>query len=277
MKKIYYLIFLAIGISGCSVESIDSTEELSTADAKIKIQVASNPMDLYSGPNLKGTVSVWNDCDNLYVKLTPTKNFDELDVKLGIFEGGNLPSENGASGQMQYSEINAVNSGTDLLWTFNIENEGYDTESNLNLFFRGWGDWIGISALGDKNNAPTYHVFNFSFTGLDCGVCEESFSYVVDDENYTFNYTPSEDMKNAALVFTFAQSVAIEGLVDWTKNGSTMQHEMDLNACEEYSWMVTLKKDCSGNSQNSNVWTDFKVNDVSKKNENTPNLTQNCR
>ncbi len=34
---------------------------------------------------------------------------------------------------------------------------------------------------------------------------------------------------------------------------------MELTACETYSWTVTITPDCSGKSNNSNVWTDFKV------------------
>ena len=37
MKKLTYLLFLAIGVTACSVESLDSTENLLTADAKVKL------------------------------------------------------------------------------------------------------------------------------------------------------------------------------------------------------------------------------------------------
>lgn len=40
MKKLTYLLFLAIGVTACSVESMDSTENLVVADAKVKITVA---------------------------------------------------------------------------------------------------------------------------------------------------------------------------------------------------------------------------------------------
>ena len=52
MKKIYYLIFLAIGFSGCSVESLDSTEVLFTADAKVKLTAVQNfvvPTEICAG------------------------------------------------------------------------------------------------------------------------------------------------------------------------------------------------------------------------------------
>lgn len=272
MKKIFLLIFLAIGISGCSVESLDSTEVLTTADAKFTTQSPKNPMGIYSGPNLKGTVSITHDCDNLYVKLTPTGDAPTT-VKLGIFKETNLPNENGYAGEMHYG----LEDGKDLLWTFNIAENGYNTASNLNIFFTAWGgSWIGTNTLGNKPHAPNYSVFNFDFSNLDCGGCDESFSYSTNNENtYTFNYTPETNMENAALVFTFAQSVAVSGLSTWTNNGSTMQKTMDLNACQQYSWTITLLKDCAGNSPNSNVWTDFTVNKVSKKGD-MKNITQIC-
>jgi hypothetical protein len=36
MKKLIYVAFLAIGITGCSVESLDSTDNLLTADAQLE-------------------------------------------------------------------------------------------------------------------------------------------------------------------------------------------------------------------------------------------------
>ncbi len=41
MKKLTYLLFLAIGVVGCSVESMDSTENLLTANASSKLLAAS--------------------------------------------------------------------------------------------------------------------------------------------------------------------------------------------------------------------------------------------
>jgi hypothetical protein len=51
---------------------------------------------------------------------------------------------------------------------------------------------------------------------------------------------------------------------------------MDLNACQTYTWTVTLTANCSGNAKQSNVWTDFKVNEVSKKNNPEDKFIQVC-
>lgn len=106
---------------------------------------------------------------------------------------------------------------------------------------------------------------NFQVTEVvveNCG-CEESFDYEKNENgSYTFTYIPEETISNANLVFTFAQGVAVSGLDGWETKGSTRQTTMELIACETYSWTVTLTPDCSGHSNNSNVWTDFKVASV---------------
>jgi len=40
---------------------------------------------------------------------------------------------------------------------------------------------------------------------------------------------------------------------------------MDLEKCDVLEYTVRLSPKCQGNSGSSNVWTDFKVNEVSKK------------
>jgi len=112
----------------------------------------------------------------------------------------------------------------------------------------------------------------------NCDDCDESFSYLDnDDETYTFTYIPGEDMESALVVFTFAQSVAVTGFDEtWSNNGQTMQKEMDLVACAVYTWTVTMTKDCNGSTPNNNVWTDFKVDNISKKNLDTPNIVYPC-
>jgi len=113
---------------------------------------------------------------------------------------------------------------------------------------------------------------------INCDDCDESFSYLEnEDGTYSFTYIPSEDQENALVVFTFAQSVVITGFDEtWNNNGQTMQKEMDLVACETYNWTVSMIKDCNGSSPNNNVWTDFKIDTISKKNIDTPNIVYPC-
>lgn len=102
--------------------------------------------------------------------------------------------------------------------------------------------------------------------------CEESFTYIVnEDKSYTFTYTPAEDLTDQLVVFTFAQGSYVSGLpVEFEQNGNngqTYSATLSFKECEPVSWTVNLTPNCSGNSGHSNVWTDFKVNDVSKKGE----------
>lgn len=124
----------------------------------------------------------------------------------------------------------------------------------------------GVSEGIGKTNVQS---FDYSLRERCAVECEESFSYTEnEDGSYTFTYKPDEDMADQLVVFTFAQGTVVVGLDEtWSTNGSTRQKTMSFTECETVSWTVTLTPDCSGNSGKSNVWTDFKVNDVSKKGE----------
>ncbi len=236
MKKIYYLIFLAIGVSGCSVESLDSTENLLTADAK--------------------------------VKLTEVQNFVvPTEVCAGVEAAFSFEAQVGTNLQVQQLIAG------EWVQVYKIS-QSTSNPQNFNLSFEEAGDYslrykIGSGGFTEK-----------SVTVLNCNVCEESFSYIDNkDGTYIFTYTVGEDMDAAEVVFTFAQGAYDSGLSeDFSQNGNgqTYKATMDLQKCDVLEYTITLQANCSGNSPNSNVWTDFKVNDVSKKNENTPNLVQSC-
>lgn len=121
----------------------------------------------------------------------------------------------------------------------------------------------GVSGGIGKTNVQSFDYFLREL----CPGCDESFTYTANGANsYTFTYTPAEDLTDQLVVFTFAQGTVVTGLDEsWSTNGATRQKMMSFTACEPVSWTVTLTPDCSGHSNNSNVWTDFKVNDASKK------------
>ena len=115
--------------------------------------------------------------------------------------------------------------------------------------------------------------------------CTPGFTYV-DNGNgsYTFTLVPDEDVEDALLQFTFAQGVAVSGLNGFTHNGnpndpksSVWSATMDLNECETLTWTVTLTADCNGRSGASNVWTDFKINDISQKADSEDKFVQDCQ
>ncbi len=232
MKKLTYLLFLAIGVMGCSADALN--EDLIVADAKFKVTVA-----------------------------------ESFNVPEGICAG--VPA--------QFSFAAAVGTNLQVQQLINgVWVQVYQTSQS-----RSNPQTFELSFAEAGSYSLRYKIGNGGFTNAspvmvsNCNDCEESFSYSTnDDGSYTFTYVPAEDMDDAEVVFTFAQSVAVNGLDGWNKNGQTMQNSMDLDACTTYEWTVELLKNCNGNSNNSNVWTDFKVNDVSRKNDATPNITENC-
>lgn len=121
----------------------------------------------------------------------------------------------------------------------------------------------GVSGGTGRTNVQS---FDYYLREL-CPGCDESFTYTANGNNsFTFTYTPAKDMIDSLVVFTFAQGTVVTGLDEtWSTNGSTRQKTMSFTECEPVSWTVTLTPECSGHSNQSNVWTDFKVNDVSKK------------
>ncbi|CAN5388440.1 hypothetical protein BH23BAC2_BH23BAC2_21850 [soil metagenome] len=231
MKKLTYLLFLAVGVMGCSADALN--EDLLVADAKVKVQ-----------------------------------NVEKFNAPAAICAG--VPA--------QFSFEAAL--GTNL-----------QVQQKVN------GDWVQVYQISQSTSNPQIFELSFSEAGtyalrykignggftettvtvINCG-CEESFTYVMNSNgSYTFTYVPAEDMDNAEVVFTFAQSVVVSGLQGWTSNGVTMQSRIDLDACEVYTWTVGLNTDCNGRGQKeANLWTDFKVNDDSKKHEGTPNIEKSC-
>lgn len=97
-----------------------------------------------------------------------------------------------------------------------------------------------------------------------CSDCEESFTYLDnEDGTYTFTYVPAENMDGATLAFTFPQSALDVPLEGWAYNGQSMQKTMNLTACVPLT--VTVSLTCKDLHNPQNKWSDFTVNEVSKK------------
>jgi hypothetical protein len=241
MKKIY-LLFLAIGITACSTDSLENinSEAAETANFSGKKEATTAAVEKFNVPELI--------CAGEEAEFSI-----EADLKI------NLQVQ-------QYDEI------LDEWYPVFQESQSDSSVENFWLTFEEAGTYQLRYKIGSGGFTETSVVVE------NCA-CEESFSY---DQNeggsYTFTYIPGEDMTDAELVFTFAQATSYD-LSSWTHNGNgqsqTWQTTMDLTACTVYSWTVFLDANCSGNSGQSNLWTDFKVNDVSKKGG-LPNITKSC-
>lgn len=211
---------LGVGFTSCSVESVDSTENLATANATVLVSAFS-----ITAPSVI--------CAGLPATFT-----------YGAPIRSNLQVQQLVAGE--WVQVYHNNKSNNLAESFVL------TFGSAGTYSLRYKDEQGFSAP-------------MTVTVVNCNTCEESFSYKENDGgSYTFTYIPEESF-SADLVFTFAQGVAVTGLEDWSTNGQTRQITMALTACTEYSWTVTLTPDCSGSSPSSNVFTDFKVNEVSKK------------
>ena len=247
MKKFIYLFILGLGFTSCSVESMDSTENLLTADAKFKIQEVAKSMTLLESEICEG------EAPSFVVNFPQNENGQgKTDVKIQIetFPGS---GEWGSFMDVTYFDAGpkTITYTDEVLVTGNysfrvsIGSGGFDYTATLNV--------------------------------VECSDCEESFNYTANlDGSYTFTYVPEEDMENALLIFTLAQSDTDTGLEGWEDKGATKQKTMDLVACEVYEWIVTLTPHCPGETKSNKAWTDFKVNGVSKKNNATPNIEKGC-
>lgn len=178
---------------------------------------------------------------------------------------------------------------------------GEDAEFNINApvgsniqvqqYDADLGEWIQVDQTSKSTSNPHVTILNFKVAGdyqlrykagtggfsaaytitVENCVCEESFSYS-DNGNgtYTFNYVPEEAMEGAHLTFTFPQDVVYHVAQPFTQNGNgndtTFSADLDLVACQTYAWMFGLSADCRGNGKTeANLWTDFKVGDISKR------------
>lgn len=250
MKKITYLFVVLFTAAACSVESLDSAEEdlvTANASAKLKSQESSNSLSPDYATICEGEVPTFtfnfpqNDKGNGQTQV-------QLQMEVAPDEWEQIFKEDyNDAGPKEYTYDYSIALGAEVSYNFRakIGSGGFDYLSTI--------------------------------TVVECSDCEESFTYVDNgDKSYTFTYVPAEDVTGAEVVFTFAQGVDVDGLEGWENNGQTRQDVMDLEACEVYSWTVTLDAKCSGNSPNSNVWTDFKVNDVSKKANEEDKFIQSC-
>lgn len=238
MKKITFLIAVLV-LAGCSVEPTDDSNYM-TLDSKATPKSVENTTDEFFIPE--------NICAG-----------EDITFSINAPIGTN----------MQVKQFNS-DSGEWDIQVYQISQSTSDPQT-FTWNFPTAGDYLWKYKAGSGGYSDP-----FTVTVLSC--CEESFTYEGEDNTYTFTYVPEEDVEDAHLVFTFAQTVDVTGFKpeeDWTWHGQTMQTTMDLFACTPVVWELTLFKKCDGNTPNNNLWTDFKVNDSSKKGE-LENIVQAC-
>lgn len=126
----------------------------------------------------------------------------------------------------------------------------------------------------------------YALVGVCPEGCEEGFSYIEnEDDSYTFTYISAEDLTDASIKFTCPHIVSFESLDGKTYsvnpgNGkgspTVLTWNGDIEACTEITFTLAFEADCEQNEGGfANIFTDFKVNGISKKGSNS-NIKFEC-
>lgn len=192
MKKLIYLTFLAIGMTGCSVESLDSTDNLVTADMKAKFEknailsVSTEPLSEYTffsgnSINEKARLTVSNTCDDLTLTFTPL-NEDVIEVKFDIFK--TLPAVNVNQGngketlpngtiRLDENDLDANSS-----YTISFVDLGVSSSEEVYVFARMGNEDAGSQVLGD------WEYFTYIITDLTCEDVKCESGYMIGDLDF---------------------------------------------------------------------------------------------
>ncbi len=147
-------------------------------------------------------------------------------------------------------------------------------------------DEIPFSILQEGLSNPIEFSGSYALIGICDDICDESFSYEDNlDGSYTFTYISAEDLDSAEIKFTsphIVSFVALDGKTYTVNpgngNGSptVLTWTGTIEACTAITFTLDFEADCDQNNGGfANIFTDFKVNGVSKKGEN-PSIKFEC-
>lgn len=171
--------------------------------------------------------------------------------------------------------------------------------TNIQIQLEIAGEWVQMDHVSKSNETSTTFEYTFDSPGeyelrykaggggqhdgyfisvSECLGCEESFSYTVNgDLNVVFSYTSADDVLGAVVKLTCPHIQTTDGFtsedgkvyeVNNTGNNTVLSWTGDLAACQEITFDLTLNPDCSKKNKGNGevtLWTDFKVNEESKK------------
>ncbi|WP_320167937.1 hypothetical protein [Mangrovibacterium marinum] len=247
-------------------------------------------------------VDYWNDNENFYIQVTANDQNTIESIALSYpfdyeLDGAPKNCNYKINYNIDYSEAEPFHSH---LFIFPLTGDWQCSIQQFALRVNGIDGNPVYYQEADASEDYSYEQGNKTITGVCDNVpmpisyllseiceqgCDESFSYT-DNQNgtLTFYYTPAEAMSEVSVVFTFPQVEYITFLSGYEYesfarpgkgNAQNMQATLSFDACTEYSWTVQLV-DCTAANATANGWTDFKVDDSSKKNEQTPNYQYSC-
>ena len=144
----------------------------------------------------------------------------------------------------------------------------------------------GNSNPNATQNDIDFGTLSYFLIGICSSTCDESFSYEHNqDGSYTLTYISSEDLENAEVKFTcphITDFIAEDGKTYSVNPGKSkgsptvLTWTGDIEACKEITFVLTFKADCDQNKSGKvNLFTDFKVNEESKKGDNE-NIVYQC-
>lgn len=147
----------------------------------------------------------------------------------------------------------------------------------------------GIASNGKASNSVGVDVTSVVCTPPGAGnTCTESFSYVKNENDltYTFTYRSPEKLENATVKFTCPHVSAVTSADGKTLTSNpgkgkgsptVITWEGTINPCEEISFKLQFSPDCDQNDAGfANLWTDFSVNEKSKKTLETETIKYQC-
>jgi hypothetical protein len=247
MKKIF-LLFVAVILAACSAEPVEN--ELNSLDAAASgknkaAAAAEDPMGFYAGNsgNLKGTLEIWNDCDNLYVQITPT---DENPDEVSIWLLNDLAQLNGGKNQVQNVPDVTESDPQDLLWMFPVND--FDVDEDLFIYVRAYSDYAG--AISQEKVSYTDYDLVFE----DCGCNNELTAELTCEENRTLTITFTAEeagpiviqggLTNGTHITSATSNVLTQnkGHQSGNSNANVTRWEGDVEACE----VVTITLEFTG-------------------------------
>jgi len=145
----------------------------------------------------------------------------------------------------------------------------------------GWQacDMVSFSVLQEALGSPIEFNDSYSLIGVCPSGCDESFNYDEnEDGSYTFTYLSSEDLYDAEIKFTCPHIKGFEtqdgkeySINPGNSHGSptVLTWNGDIEACSEITFTLSFDAVCEqNNAGKANLFTDFKVNGLSKKGDN---------
>ena len=173
------------------------------------------------------------------------------------------------------STINDVENG-DVI-SHSIKTEGWQACNQIGFSINA--SFNNGSGRGQSQNDIDFDDESYGLIGICSSTCDESFSYSEnEDGSYTFSYISSEDLEDAEVKFTLPHIINFEAhdgkeysVNPGNSHGSptVLTWNGDIDACNEITFTLSFEADCEQtNSGKANLFTDFKVNGVSKKGDN---------